>query len=83
MELKEIYEQIGRNIIFLRKYYGISRKTLAKLINMPLNRLSRVEMGKSMGKSMGKLYDIHLMRLAQIFCISIDALLYENMENNM
>ena len=78
MDVSQIYAQMGRNILFLRKHYGVSRKTLAKLLGIPYARLRRVESGEPVVR----MYDFHLKRLADIFNVSADALVYEEIENN-
>ena len=73
MNVEEIHRQIGENIRLLRTYYGMSRKTPAMLIKMPVNRLRRVEAGDPTAK----IYDFHLHRVARVFDVTIDALTEE------
>lgn len=75
MDPEEFCTRIGRNILYLRSYYGMSRKTLAKLIKIPVGRLRRVESGDTFAR----MYDFHLRRIARVFDITIDALLEENL----
>ena len=70
MTSEEMRRIIGHNIQSLRREYGLSRKSLAKLINIPVNRLRRVEEGDAKAK----LYDFHLCRLARVFDIAVDCL---------
>ena len=70
MEIDKIFAQLGRNILFLRSYYGMSQKTLAKLLGISPHRLRAVEAGSPQAR----LYDFHLRRLSEIFHISADAL---------
>ena len=77
MNVSQIYMQIGRNILFLRKHYGMSRKTLAKLMGIPYACLRRVESGDPVAR----MYDFHLKRLADIFDVSADALVYAEIQN--
>ena len=70
MTPEEIRKIIGQNIVSLRREYGISRKALAKLINVPVNRLKRVEEGDVHAK----LYDFHIKRLSRVFGITADAI---------
>ena len=75
MDMEEIYARMGRNLIYLRAQYSMSRKTLAKLIDIPLTRLRRVEAGGSRAR----VYDFHLCRMANVFDLSTDSLLYEDL----
>ena len=68
MTKKEMRKIIGENIRNLRMEYGLSRKSLAKLIGIPVNRLRRVEEGDPDAK----LFDFHLRRLARVFDIPVD-----------
>ena len=78
MNVEEYRMRLGKNILSLRKHYGISRKSLAMLIKMPVTRLRRIEMGDPLAK----MYDFHVKRVARVFGISTDELLDEsvNME---
>ena len=73
MTPEEIRKIIGQNIRNLRREYGLSRKSLAKLINVPVERLRRVEEGDANAK----LFDFHLKRLARVFGVTVDCL-YES-----
>ena len=73
MNEEELCRRIGDNIVFLRKHYGLSRKSLAKLINIPVGRLRRVEEGDCDIR----LYDFHLKRLARVFDVTVDSLVDE------
>ena len=70
MSPEEIRRMIGRNIMNLRSEYGISRKSLAKLIKIPVNQLRRVESGDVNAK----LFDVHLKRIGMVFGITVDQL---------
>ena len=70
MTTQEIRARIGTNILYLQGQYGLSRRSLAKLIKIPESRLRRIEAGDPSAK----LYDFHLKRLARIFDISVDLL---------
>lgn len=61
---------LGENIRALRVHYAISRKSLAKLVKVPVHRLRCVENGDLKAK----LYDFHLRRLARILDVTVDAL---------
>jgi len=70
MHIEKIKIRLGDNIQCLRKEYGISRKALAKLIQIPEQMLRRVENGDVKAK----LYDFHLKRLGEVFNVRVDAL---------
>lgn len=70
MNPEEFRKQIGQYILHLRREYGISRKALAKLIRIPVDRLRRVEEGDVKAK----LYDFHLKRLGAVFGVAVDEL---------
>ena len=70
MNKEELRRTIGRNIVALRKEYGISRASLAKLIRIPVGRLRRVEQGDINAA----LYDFHVKRIARVFDVSADSL---------
>ena len=78
MNKEEIRRRIGCNIVTLRQYYGISRRSLAMLIKMPENRLCRIEAGDSQAK----LYDFHVKRIARVFGITVDELFDDPAEVN-
>lgn len=69
-------ERIPSNIRALRANYGISRKALAKLIRIPVGRLRRVENSDLTAR----LYDYHLLRIARVFDISIETLVYGELD---
>ena len=73
MTPEEIRRTIGQNIVRLRREYGLSRKSLAKLAGIPLSRLRRVEQEDAHAR----LYDFHLKRLSEVFHISVENL-YED-----
>lgn len=70
MDTQEIRSIIGQNIILLRRHYGMSRTTLARLIGIPVNRLRRVEAAEPGAK----LYDFHVARIARVFNIRVEEL---------
>jgi len=73
MNTEEIKKILGENIYHLRKEYGISRKALARLIQISEQRLRRVENGDVKAR----FYDFHLKRLGQVFDVHVDEL-FEN-----
>ena len=75
MNAEETRRRVGANILTLRKCYGLSRKSLALLIKMPVNRLRRIETGDLSAK----LYDFHLSRIARVFGIPVDELFAETL----
>ena len=70
MNPEEIRKRIGKNILYLRTHYGISRTSLAKLIHISVRRLRRIEDGDPSAK----LYDFHLKRIARVFDVTIESL---------
>ena len=70
MDTENMRITMGHNIIALREQYAISRKSLAMLIKIPVNRLRRIECGDPGAK----LYDFHLRRIARVFDVTIDDL---------
>jgi len=68
-------EILSKNIRYLRSYYGVSRKALAKLIKMPAGRLRRVEEGDNCVE----VYDFHLKRIAWVLGVCMDELLQDTL----
>ena len=71
MNKDELRTRVGPNTLALRRRYGLSRKSLARLTGMPESRLRRVEAGDPAAK----VYDYELLRLCRIFDISLEELL--------
>lgn len=70
MRDNELSTRVGPNTLVLRCRYGLSRKSLAMLIGMTVNRLRRIEAGDPKVK----LYDYHLARISRIFGITMEEL---------
>ena len=70
-------EHFPKNLIYLRKKYALSRKSLAKLIGIPENRLCAIEKGLCYPE-----VDIAVLnRLCQIFQLTADDLSHINLEH--
>ena len=69
---KTIYQHIRHNIVYLRRHYSLSQKSLAKLLGIGVRTLRKIEQGSKFPR-------IHagtLCRLCDIFGIPSDAFLY-------
>ena len=67
-----MYQHISRNVYYLRKEYGLSQKSLAKLLGIGVNKLRKIEKGDPFLT----VYARTIRRLADVFFISSDAILF-------
>lgn len=76
MEYTEAEQQLGRNVKYLRKKYFLSQRSLAALWEISVASLRKMEKGQTCKKT-----DIlRLVRLYDIFCVSTDKLMKEDLQ---
>ena len=76
METTEFERRFGTNIQYLRTKYFLSQRSMAALLGIGIKTLRKIENGQH-----SKRADTYLLfRLCEIFCVSADAIMHEDLQ---